>query len=290
MPETLFTRTVIDGIMKNGMQKVETTDLYVRKAAAGTVVVRRGYIMKKWKGVLTVFLAASCLGGCSQFKAEHNAVKLKKDGSVQAAVIDTLDKSYYSREELEKAVDDAVAQYNDSQEKSPIVVKKFSGEESNVELYIDYAAAEDYQKFNNVTFYVGDLQGAYDGKYEFPDEFLKVENGKVTETVTRSDILSGLNYEVLIYSEEMDVEVPGKILYISSDAMVTGRKTATNIPEEIQKQEETETSGTSEEETQADGAEKGQFEVESDSETQTETADDSGEETKHTLTYVIYQM
>ncbi len=272
------------------MQKVETTDLYVRKAAAGTVVVRRGYIMKKWKGVLTVFLAASCLGGCSQFKAEHNAVKLKKDGSVQAAVIDTLDKSYYSREELEKAVDDAVAQYNDSQEKSPIVVKKFSGEESNVELYIDYAAAEDYQKFNNVTFYAGDLQGAYDGKYEFPDEFLKVENGKVTETVTRSDILSGLNYEVLIYSEEMDVEVPGKILYISSDAMVTGRKTATNIPEEIQKQEETETSGTSEEETQADGAEKGQFEVESDSETQTETADDSGEETKHTLTYVIYQM
>ena len=125
--------------------------------------------MKKWKGVLAIILAASCLGGCSQFKAEHNAVKLKKDGSVQAAVIDTLDKSYYSRDELEKTVDDAVTAYNVSQEKAPIVVKKFSGEEDTIELYMDYAAAEDYQKFNNVTFYAGDLQGAYDSKYKFPD-------------------------------------------------------------------------------------------------------------------------
>ena len=61
--------------------------------------------MKKWKGVLAIILAASCLGGCSQFKAEHNAVKLKKDGSVQAAVIDTLDKSYYSRDELERLIE-----------------------------------------------------------------------------------------------------------------------------------------------------------------------------------------
>lgn len=247
--------------------------------------------MKKWKGVLAIILAASCLGGCSQFKAEHNAVKLKKDGSVQAAVIDTLDKSYYSRDELEKTVDDAVTAYNVSQEKAPIVVKKFSGEEDTIELYMDYAAAEDYQKFNNVMFYAGDLQGAYDSKYKFPDTFQKVENGKVTGTVTKSDILSGLNYSVLIYSEEMDVEVPGKILYISEDAAVTGKKTATNIPEEIQ-QQETEKESASEPESSA-GAEKGRFEVESDAasgETEKQTTDAASEEkAKHTLTYVIYE-
>lgn len=89
---------------------------------------------------------------------------------------------------------------------------------------MNYAASRDYQDFNNVTFYAGDLQGAYNQKYEFPDEFQKVENGKVTGSVTRSDILSGLNYNVVICSEEMDIEVPGKILYVTTDAVVTGKR------------------------------------------------------------------
>ncbi len=62
-----------------------------------------------------------------------------------------------------------------------------------------------------------------------------MENGKVTGSVTRSDILSGLNYNVVICSEEMDIEVPGKILYVTTDAVVTGKKTATSISEEREK-------------------------------------------------------
>lgn len=81
--------------------------------------------MKKWKGILAVILITGCLGGCSQFQAEHNAVKVKRDGSVQAAVIDTLDKSYYSEDELKQTIDDSVSAYNQSQEGDPIVVKKF---------------------------------------------------------------------------------------------------------------------------------------------------------------------
>ena len=171
-----------------------------------------GNIMKKWKGILAVILITGCLGGCSQFQAEHNAVKVKRDGSVQAAVIDTLDKSYYSEDELKQTIDDSVSAYNQSQEGDPIVVKKFNVTDGKAELYMNYAASRDYQDFNNVTFYAGDLQGAYNQKYEFPDEFQKVANGKVTGSVTRSDILSGLNYNVVICSEEMDIEVPGKIL------------------------------------------------------------------------------
>ena len=68
-----------------------------------------GNIMKKWKGILAVILITGCLGGCSQFQAEHNAVKVKRDGSVQAAVIDTLDKSYYSEDELKQTIDDSVS-------------------------------------------------------------------------------------------------------------------------------------------------------------------------------------
>lgn len=249
--------------------------------------------MKKWKGVLAILAMSSCLVGCSQFKAEHNAVKLGKDGSLQTAVIDTLDKAYYSRDELEQTINDAVSEYNAanaSEDDEAIVVKKYSGEDDAIELYMNYATAEDYQKFNNVTLYAGDLQGAYDGKYEFPDEFQKVEKGEVTGTVTKSEILSGLNYSVLIYSEEMDVEVPGKILYISPDAVVTGKKKATNIAELIG-QQESETEAASEAETDSDdGAEIGKFEVESDaSQEETESQSDEEEKATHTLTFVIYE-
>ena len=110
-----------------------------------------GNIMKKWKGILAVILITGCLGGCSQFQAEHNAVKVKRDGSVQAAVIDTLDKSYYSEDELKQTIDDSVSAYNQSQEGDPIVVKKFNVTDGKAELYMNYAASRDYQDFNNAT-------------------------------------------------------------------------------------------------------------------------------------------
>ena len=214
-------------------------------------------------------------------------------------MIDTLDKSYYSEDELKQTIDDSVSAYNQSQEGDPIVVKKFNVTDGKAELYMNYAASRDYQDFNNVTFYAGDLQGAYNQKYEFPDEFQKVENGKVTGSVTRSDILSGLNYNVVICSEEMDIEVPGKILYVTTDAVVTGKKTATSISEEREKAAESETETASESESTGGGsksdgnAEKGQFEVESESKSAagneaSDTADDA-EEVKHTLTFVIYE-
>ena len=247
--------------------------------------------MKKWKTVLAWVLAAVCLTGCSQFKAEHSAVELKKDGSVMAAVLDTLDKSYYDEEELKTAIDESVADYNEGKEETAIVVKKFEASEEGVQLYMNYAAAEDYQAFNNVTFYAGDLQGAYDDHYEFPDTFWQVEKGKVTGTVTRSDILSGLNYYVLIYSEEMDVKVPGKIVYVSTDTAVTGKKTATNIDEVIAQQTEADTKAAADGE-ESEVTEEGELEVEEgvlDTEAQTETSENTeGEAGEHTLTYIIY--
>lgn len=77
---------------------------------------------------------------------------MKRDGSVQAAVIDTLDKSYYSEDELKQTIDDSVSAYNQSQEGDPIVVKKFNVTDGKAELYMNYAASRDYQDFNNVTF------------------------------------------------------------------------------------------------------------------------------------------
>lgn len=253
--------------------------------------------MKKGKTFLVMLLAAGslCLTGCSsQFEANQNTVRLKKDGTVMAAVIDKLDKSYYSEEELKATIDEAVAKYNDAaegqdKEKEAVVVKKYEVKEGKVELYMNYADSSDYQAFNNVSFYAADLQGAYDNKYEFPETFRKVDKGEVTGTVTKKDILNGLNYYVLIYSEEMDVEVPGKIVYVSPDVTVTGKKTATNRPEaaksEIQTEKEDKSNDTGE-----SAVEEGKFEVEEGTlETEAADTEEETEETEHTLTFIIYE-
>ena len=195
--------------------------------------------MKRWSMCLVLALAVGSLAGCSRFEPEQSTVRINKDGSLQAAVVEKLDKDYYSEEELQAEIDEAVAEYNGDSEDTLLLVKKYEVEDDVVNLYIEYASADDYQAFNNVTFYLKDLQGAYDDGYSFPNTFNKVEKGKVTGTAPKSEILSGVNYSVLIYSEEMDVEVPGNILYVSQDVTVTGNRKATTLPaaEELQTEE-----------------------------------------------------
>lgn len=244
--------------------------------------------MKKWKIIVMLALMAGSLAGCSKkFEPTETTVKLNKDGTLQTAVIDTLDKDYYSADELQTTIDSAVAQYNGSTEEPPIVVKKYEVVEDTVNLYMDYATAADYQEFNEVIMYAADLQGAYDNSYEFPETFQQVEKGKVTGTVTKDEILSGLNYYVMIYSEEIDVEVPGNIVYVSPNVTVTGKKTATNVGSAQAAETETETD-TEENVTEDVKVEEGSFEMESAGETEEETETET-EKAKDTYTFIIYE-
>ena len=91
----------------------------------------------------------------------------------------------------------------------------------------------------------------------------------------------------------------GQDPYVTTDAVVTGKKDGNQHSEEREKAAESETETASESEStdggsKSDGnAEKGQFEVESKSKSAagneaSDTADDA-EEVKHTLTFVIYE-
>ena len=89
----------------------------------------------------------------------------------------------------------------------------------------------------------------------------------------------------------MDVEVPGKIVYVSPDVSVTGKKTATNIDEVIEQQAEAGTETAEGKESEI--TEEGKIEVEEgvlETESQTETSKDTdGEAGEHMLTYIIYE-
>lgn len=242
--------------------------------------------MKKWKWIPVFSLMLGSLAGCSKFEVSENTVRIAKDGSIQAAVIETLDKNYYNAEELKTMIDEAVADYNGSGEEEPVSVESFETEEDKVSLYMDYASAKDYETFNQVTFYLADLQQAYDNNYVFPENFRKVEKGEMTGTVPKSELLTGLNYSVLIYSEEMDVEVPGTIVYTSTDVTVTGKKTATNRKTDGQEETNTEDTKDSQTEQGEFEVEEGTFEAGDGDADETEAA---GEESVGAYTFIVYE-
>lgn len=184
--------------------------------------------MKKGKILGLAVLSMSLLCGCSRFEPDQTAISVKKDGAVLSYIKETFDKDYYNQDELESTIDKAIQDYNSVLGTENIKKKKFQVKDQIAELQIEYATGEDYSKFNGVTVYTGDVLGAYHSGYDFRGTFQSVKKGVVTsENVSGNEILNSYNYGIIILDEALDVQVPGNIVYASSDVQVTGRNTAT---------------------------------------------------------------
>ena len=185
--------------------------------------------MKRTKGMVLIVLALGMLTACGRSSLKETGVSVGKDGVLTAEVFDTLDQSYYNAEELKANVESSVADYNRGAGEDTITVEKFEiGEEGEVELSMKYASSKDYMAFNNVDFYAGDITDGYNSEgYRFETTFRQVEKGEIVgDEIKREDIFAGSNHPMIAFSEPMMVEVPGKILYVSSNVEVTGKKTA----------------------------------------------------------------
>ena len=237
--------------------------------------------MKNTKGLILAVLALCVLTGCSKFSPKETAVSVGKEGTVTAAVIDTLDQSYYDGEELKASVEESVAEYNAGAGEDTITVEEFEiGEEKDVKLFMEYASYKDYAAFNNVDFYVGDITDGYNnGGYRFETTFCQVEKGEAVEgEIKREEIFAGANHPMVVFSESMAVEVPGEILYVSSNVEVTGKKSARMAGTGMENETETEPASESTAETEGDVQEITPV-VESDTEGEEKTA----------LAYIIYE-
>jgi hypothetical protein len=233
--------------------------------------------MKRAKGLILAAVTMSLLTGCGGFSPDETAVSVGKDGTITAAVIDTLDQSYYDADELKADVESSVSAYNTTAGEDSITVDKFEiSEEGDVSLFMDYASYEDYASFNNVDFYAGDITDGYNnGGYRFQITFHQVEKGQVQDgEISRQDIFAGANHSLVVFSEDMEVEVPGNILYVSSNVEVTGKKTARMAGSSTTAETETNT----------------ETETETETETSTEAASTAGEDDVQELTATVEEV
>ena len=188
--------------------------------------------MKKGKILGLAVLIMGLLSGCEKFEPEETAVSVNQKGQVVSYVKESFDKDYYSSDELEASIDQAILDYNTAGGSENVKKKKFEVKDQNAELTMSYASGDDYSKFNQVTFFTGDVLTAYQAGYDFSGKFQSVEKGQVTGVdVTGNDILNSYNYGLVILTEPILVKVPGNIVYASDNVEITGKKSARVLSE-----------------------------------------------------------
>lgn len=143
------------------------------------------------------------------FDTDASAIYLKKNGEILCASIDKLDKDYYHSEDLEKFVEEQIADYN-SQSKSDVKMTSYKEEDKQVRLFIKYKNAQDYGKFNGQEFFAGTISQAKKAGYKLP-----------------KNAPSDSDLKVVIMEEKIGVRVDGDITYLSDNMEKINDHTAT---------------------------------------------------------------
>lgn len=172
--------------------------------------------MKKIICAVILIFCIGLLSGCSKMAdVDTSTVFIEKKGKIVSVDVEHLDKDYYDIEELKEYIEQHVEDYT---EKNGNTVEKasFDVKDGIAKLTMKYDSYEDYAKFNGVELYCGTVVGAQADGYEFDTEFYRVEDAEKKEKADKADVIAGDDNKIVIIKANVDVKVPGKVLYVSA--------------------------------------------------------------------------
>lgn len=195
---------------------------------------------------LSAFLCAVMLTGCGSALGTEDitasTLSITKEGAVTAWLIESfqepIDEEYYSAEELEAQIREEIDAFNEEQgytgeaEKAPVrltEVKEEQGAEDDsaedrITVQMKYHSAGDYTKYNGRLLFYGTVAEAYAAGHRVEAQ---MENASDREKKLSEEEIKAMEQKhILIVEENMNLSVPGEILYVSSGVNVTGKNTA----------------------------------------------------------------
>lgn len=181
--------------------------------------------MKKISQIMLVLISAVMLAGCTggnEVAEQGDSVQIAKDGSITGTLVDVLDQSYYDSDELKTMIETEIADANTALGTQAVTLDDYECDSAgNVKVKVKYVDSNAYVAFNGGTFYSGDAVTAKD-TYGLNGNFLDVDNGKITtnEAVVSEDA------SIVVLSENLNVIVPGKIVAITDNVEIAGKKSA----------------------------------------------------------------
>lgn len=182
--------------------------------------------MKKIISLLLLFmLSLSLFSGCAgRTDADASTVFIEKKGKIVSVDVENLDKDYYDGEELESYIKELIESYTDKNGDT-VELSSFRVKDDVAKLKMNYDSYEDYTKFNGIELYAGTVLGAQADGYDFDVEFYSVSGGEKEKKAKKEEIFEDDDQKVVIIKANIDVRVPGDILYVSAqDTEVTGKR------------------------------------------------------------------
>lgn len=191
---------------------------------------------------LVLCLALTALTGCSSgrdFEPTGNSMYVSKDGEFSTAFMVEVDQSYYTEEEMRSFCEAEVKDYNHSRGASAVAYQEEAAEEETLPvaianftygttatLVLKYASAEDYLTFNekdetraNTLMYA-----AAKNTTGLPDmSFVSVAD---QSKIAAGSIIGDSKLKIVMIEGAINVQVQGKLVYVSENVTVTGEDTA----------------------------------------------------------------
>ncbi len=197
-------------------------------------------------GVLAVTLSAVCLlSGCSmldqvvgtdswkEWTPTATTLEIGGDNTVRETIIDTLDQTWYTGNELQDMVARSMNEYNSSHAPDSLQVTSYSDTEGQVKIVLVYRTPEDYAAYNNVPFCSGSMLDAQMQGFLFDESFLSVSDSRIGSTVEPEEAISHKEYNVVISDGKHTVKVPGEIRYLSVGGQLVNSHVASPSGQEM---------------------------------------------------------
>ncbi len=177
--------------------------------------------MKKYFFAAILLLMVLAVTGCSKkeinITAEDittNTMLVKRNGTLQVAIVEDFTKAYYKLGELEEFVKKEISTYNQTAGTDAVAIKELSMKNGKAVMLLSYSGMALYSAFNKVTaaYYSADTK---DVSLELPDQFINAKNGTKVDHSTA--FKNGKNRVLVVY-EPYDIIVDGKVKYYSGNA------------------------------------------------------------------------
>ncbi len=166
--------------------------------------------------IAAVLIIVLLVRGLVGKKVEETALTLNEDGSVTFEEVMEFDSDTYSKAEMKKFVKNMVDSYDGAGE---VTLNSVFAVKSKAYVSVTYDSMSTYAEFTGYPAYCGTIADAKEDGYTFDLTFEEVADGHIGDIVTASDAVSDENRNVVILQENVVVNVPGKIAYITTNGI-----------------------------------------------------------------------
>ena len=171
--------------------------------------------MKKILCAVIMILCMAFMSGCAQkMDADTNTVFVDKKGKIISVDVEALDREYYDVEELEAYIENHLKEYTEANGET-VEKMSFEVKDGKAKLKMSYDSWEDYTGFNGIEMYTGTVVKAQAEGYDFDTDFYSVADSGEQNTAGKEEVLSDDDSKVAIIKANVNIKVPGRVLFVS---------------------------------------------------------------------------